>query len=52
MSIRSIGNWNVKNLYQIRKLENVISEAKRLKTDKLGHSKIRWCERDRISKQA
>ena len=38
---KNVGTWNVRSLYQAGKLENVISEMKRLKVDILGMAEVR-----------
>lgn len=37
-----IATWNVRTLYQIGKLDNVVLEMKRLDIDILGMSEVRW----------
>ena len=37
-----IGTWNVRTLYQVGKLDNLIIEMKRMKVDILGISEVRW----------
>ena len=47
-----IATWNVRTLYQARKLDNAIQEMKMMKIDILGIAETRWTESGKIRKES
>ena len=47
-----IATWNVRTLYQVGKLDNVIQEMKKMKIEILGIVETRWTESGKIRKDS